>query len=715
MSSAIQKLQPSRLSNQLETLNSDVDLASLNLAKHGEASYHLLSKVTAATIKRTIEGPSTLTITARDTNRELLRSGYIGKGLDCEIDGLWFRLWSWSKTGNDLQLTFIDREVAVLKEWPPTSLGAKMYRVWPASKYGTLTRFRFAEQLIRDVAHILPIRFVCPALGDQGIIEGDDPATKAANKGHGFPTNPDITVKNKKADRTQIANLQTVLDTGDSMGARRKVLIAAVAVVTQESNARASATNGVHVGLFQQDPNQGWPATRNPEIDAAAFFNSAIGDDRKNPNLAIEDLADDVQVSGHPELYKQWVDEATATVDLYLGNTDSTLPPSALVPTNAPDPTRGQFMRGRLETPSAAARKHRQGVVIVPTTQGNKQIIREDNWACLSRLASEIGYRCFCVSGTVYLIDDYRLFHQRVGMTLSSASDGIDSIDADFSQSLVNAKLTVACRVGRWQVPPGGVAAVEDMGPASGRWLASTIERSLFTKAATVTLQKPLESIPESAAPEHGAGASSGTQVLTDPPKTPGAAGSAPLKPTADTEGAQRVQIAQQLLKQHGIGWFDDNGRGLVQIQKVARGEKLDGAQGPVDLDTRTMRLVLWLIQAGYLIGTYAWCEDHSDDGPNGHAGGKAVDISSINGTAINQFTARDLTITVDKLIHTAPADLLPRQLISGGYGNKYDPEIASYCIPNAATFDYVDSTGHNVLREEHTNHIHVGYGSGGS
>jgi cell wall-associated NlpC family hydrolase len=509
---ASQKLQSSKLSDQLETLNSDVDLASLNLAVQGRASFQLLERVTQATIERTTQGASTLTITCRDYDRALVQSGYLGVGLDCEIDGLWFRLWGWSKSGDDLTLTFIDREVAVLKQWPPVSEGVKMYRVWPASKFGAKTRFYFAKQLIADVASILPIRFVCPAIGET--VPVATAADQAANKAHGIPENNTVTVKGKKASAVQLANLEAVLETGDGLGANRDEMIAAVAVVTQESDALTSATNGPHVGLFQQDPADGWPATRDPATDATAFFQKAIDLYKFEPSAAAWVLAEAVQHSGDPTAYQQWISEATNTVANYLGDADPDDVASAIQAANAADPESGQFMRGRLDSPSAAARKHKE-VVLVATAQGNKVVVREDNWACLTRLAQEIGYRCFCVSGTVYFIDDYTLFHQRVAMTLDEATVGVDSIDPNFVQGKENQTVTVSCRAERWACPPGAVAAIENLGPASGRWLCTDIQRSLFDPAATITLSKPVASIPESDAPEHGSGATSGTQIYT--------------------------------------------------------------------------------------------------------------------------------------------------------------------------------------------------------
>ena len=104
------------------------------------------------------------------------------------------------------------------------------------------------------------------------------------------------------------------------------------------------------------------------------------------------------------------------------------------------------------------------------------------------------------------------------------------------------------------------------------------------------------------------------------------------------------IPAAQQLLVAHNLGkWRDDNGAGLAQIQATANGQRVSSKNSSVGscfLDQRIIQIVLWLIGQGYTIGTYAWCSDHHDDGPNGHAGGKAVDISSINGIAINSSNA---------------------------------------------------------------------------
>lgn len=580
---ASSKLQQSRLSDQLETLNTDIDLSSLNLGDAGKASFPLLESIVSADIARTIEGASTLTIVANDRDRTLLQSGYLGDKLDVNVDGLWFRMTSISKSGNQITLIFEDREVALLRTYPKQG-DPHTYLLILAAKYGLRTRFKFAERLIADVKET-QIRFVCPGLTEAALFTGDPASDTALNRGHGFPTAAPITVKGKTATANQRANIETVLQTGDAMGASTKVLIAAVAVVTQESTARTSATNGDHVGLFQQSAAAGWPATRDPEADATAFFEAAIGEDHKIPGSSIADLAEGVQISGEPALYAQWVDEARQTVELYLGGT-LTLPS-----TTALDPNKGQFTRGTLESLTAALRKHK---TIVKGPGGNKVAVREDDWTCLQRLASEIGWRCFCVSGTIYFTSDEHLFLSKVMMTLSEESDGVDAIDFDYTQRTRNAQVTVTCRADRWQAPPGTVVSIEDMGPASGRWLVTAIGRSLFNPATTITLKKPQPTLPESAAPEHGAGQGSGVTTLGAPGQaSTGESGKQyrvggtlvqPI-PMGFATGESAIHQTEGLPGYPAIDFFAKAGSPVVAPEngKIVRFSGHDPAQGPTE------------------------------------------------------------------------------------------------------------------------------------
>jgi hypothetical protein len=91
-----------------------------------------------------------------------------------------------------------------------------------------------------------------------------------------------------------------------------------------------------------------------------------------------------------------------------------------------------------------------------------------------------------------------------------------------------------------------------------------------------------------------------------------------------------------------------------------------------------------------------------STTGAHGHAGGLAVDISTIDGHPVNNSSARAVVIQVDEQLRNAGA-LRPRQLITGGVGNKIDQTIEALTIPDPAFY------GPKTM-QDHTNHIHVGY-----
>jgi hypothetical protein len=162
---------------------------------------------------------------------------------------------------------------------------------------------------------------------------------------------------------------------------------------------------------------------------------------------------------------------------------------------------------------------------------------------------------------------------------------------------------------------------------------------------------------------------------------------------------------AKRLLKFHEQGKYrSDNPGDLVDIRATAAGHAVRSQNGQlVHVDERVMRVLLHLIDQGHTIGTFAICSDHHDDGPHGHAGGMAVDVSSIDGHSIASSSARNLVLAVDKALHKA-ADLTPRQLISGGVGNVRDAEISALSIPAA------DSFFGTPTMLDHCNHIHVGY-----
>lgn len=165
-------------------------------------------------------------------------------------------------------------------------------------------------------------------------------------------------------------------------------------------------------------------------------------------------------------------------------------------------------------------------------------------------------------------------------------------------------------------------------------------------------------------------------------------------------------EAAIKLLQYHKDGkYHDDSGSCLAQIQATANGKPVWSPGGYwVYLDRRILDGVLWLLEHGSEVGTFAICSDHAFDSRLGHAGGHAIDISSFSGVSVAAANSRAQTLKVAILLHNAPGALHPWQLICGGYGNHRDAEISALSIPAADSF-YGPAT-----MQQHTNHVHLGY-----
>lgn len=172
------------------------------------------------------------------------------------------------------------------------------------------------------------------------------------------------------------------------------------------------------------------------------------------------------------------------------------------------------------------------------------------------------------------------------------------------------------------------------------------------------------------------------------PPAVPGTAASA----------------ANRLLQLNMEGKYrDDRGTELTQIQATAIGRPVTNAAGQeIHIHAKVMQVLVWLIDVqGFKIGTYALCSDHHFDSENGHAGGRSVDVSSINGVAVTSPSVEADLLRMLRALQSGP--FRPWQLISGGYANREVSTCKALCIPSSAFY------GEPTL-SEHTNHVHVGF-----
>jgi hypothetical protein len=737
----LSQLTPQAL--QREGMGTDVDMNKFVQYLSSQVRVDLVERVIDATFSRSIDASTALVVTVNDYDRTLLTSGLLSNKLDVELDGLWFRLRSVDKNGDELVLTFEDREIAVLRT----------YSKWKKARRSKVTRAEFILNLIREVKEftipvVIPeLTIVQPMESYTGDLIGFDTIinkTKGVNitpgnsqypnllPGNPLWKDPSLTVKGSKITQDQRTNANIILAVGEhfrkTQNVRRKVFVCAIMCAIQENDLQSNISStgtqdSTSAGLFQMLNDKGTVDQRtDPEFAATWYFNTAIPIDRDNPNLSFNDLCWHVEGPAvfNRGKYGQWQNEADKIVSDYgitggVNDTNQTAangsnvvdPP---IPSgNGSNTTTGSKKKKTAATASGDYYFWRGDFYDI----GNRKYRKPENsWSCIQRLAKEVNWRAFFVSGTFYYLSEDDMLSQQPMMILNEFADGITEVDGSYDNNAKTATLTIQARVGRWSVPPGSVIVAKNMGPWNGRWIVSQYDRSLFDLNATITCTKIMPALPEplpggqqyegapswpNAQPNYGAGAG---QILPNAPGIP--------------EG-DRVKLAQTLLQMYkNKKWTDDNGGGLSQIQITAKGQQILNPGGtPVWLDPKTMQAVLYLISIGYQVGTYAWCTDHSsNDGMTGHWGGHAVDIDRLNGNYVNTDAAGSDTVTVDRIFnsqtingYTLPTVLKPRQLISGGFGGHADTTCRSLTIPQPAVGYYGETT-----MSEHENHIHVGY-----
>src|SRR5215831_11992253 len=431
---AREKLSPSVLrETQLELMGDDIDLTKLYLKLTTNATgFNIVEATTDVQIHRTIDGASSITVIVEDRDNALLNSGRLSSRNDIEIDGLFFRLASVSKSGQELTLTFEDREVALLRTY------AKPIKQALATSRAKVTRAEFVLRMIKEVKET-NIRYVIPELHKQQPIDGagKQPPTQfnSNNKGFGIPKGSMVTVKgNSHMTETQRQIANDILNAG--IPHPRKLLVMAIMCGIQESNLTnlgqpspgaynflsATDPNRNPVGVFQQIKHWGWPATRDVTTDAHAFYDKLAGVVNAHPNMDYGEAIDSVQGAGTPGAYSNWRTAAERIVTAWG------LPPNGDVAAansqwsaNATT-TDYEFYRGL--PPTSRLRKQKYG----------GKWGAENSWDCIRRLAQEVQWRAFMVSGVFYFIAEDDLFMSKPIALIDETSKGIDSIDGDYDE-----------------------------------------------------------------------------------------------------------------------------------------------------------------------------------------------------------------------------------------------------------------------------------------
>src|SRR5215471_107873 len=386
--------------------DTDLGAAVLKVADGALRSVNVVSRLTDGSVDRTMDGASTLTLMLDDHRRDLLRSGVLDRQVDLQLDGLWWRLVKVSKSGDQLTLTFEDRQVAFLREitTPRKASRSKM------------TRAEFALSIVREVKKGGGIAFVCPDLHTTQQIASATVQPAAATSttqgssslDQGIASGTALTIKGAPATPEQRSNGEAVLQVAAQLNAGPRATLALLQACIQESTMRnLNYGDADSLGILQvrSSTAAGMNIDNRDVAQCANAFltrgfwgrGGAITIAAKNPSMSTGQVAQNTQGSAYPTAYDQWKTEAQQWLNAFGGVGSS----STISTTQTVKQLPFQFMRGAPDGPDG-----------------------EDSWACLQRLASDVGWRCFMADGACYFVAETTLIKAKPKAVLTEISTG---------------------------------------------------------------------------------------------------------------------------------------------------------------------------------------------------------------------------------------------------------------------------------------------------
>lgn len=465
---------PVTVENEQELLAADVsvDKIVLDVVRSSTYDFDGTASTLDARVKETMTGAPTLILTIHDPDLRLLRSNVcwtwdkdgdrIVRPIDIEVDDRPFRLaavdWDNAASGSgvDIIFTFEHRLVAYLRRHDRPKKGNRK----------RMTLAEFISTFAREVK-AMNVRFVCKELHQKQPIEklskDDRLAVRDKNRDPGLDTSAKVEVKGKTATKAQKKTIETVLRQGEKKNVEHRGLVIAIMVITQESRAgvqRSNPSNPNVRGAFHQDASYGTVAQRNDDAHASnLFFDKLTKVLKAHPKgLSYGELADKVQISGNPDAYQNWKDEAAKTVKEFTG------------------------------TGQESTRRYVKQFNYTRGVDGK----RENSWDCSQRYAQLVNFRSFVTGKATWIYESEPvLFKSRARMRISRAHPAVISIGGNADTGKEVQTLTVRARIVRWTAPPGSVVIVEGEGLGDDRWLVEEIERSLYSPEADIILRKP--------------------------------------------------------------------------------------------------------------------------------------------------------------------------------------------------------------------------------
>lgn len=304
------------------------------------------------------------------------------------------------------------------------------------------------------------------------LVRKDAPAERSNTgetaKGFG---DQDVKVKGKRANASQRRVIDEVLTQADQDRASRRVMIAAIMTITQESRAgeEAVSVSGEHLGPFHQD--KGWGSEEDRKDPAGATHNflitgpsawKKVNGGVKNAPGNLAEAIEKVQHSGVPQGYGQWEREAENTVDAWLAS-DS----------------HGE---------ASYTKKYE-------FTRGDRQGSRENSWDAMARLVGEVGAYRWAAFNTLFAASGDELRQQAASLTIRGDEPWLLKEPAwTWANNRAITEVTLEVLADRWSVTPGGcVVCHADLGATvAGRYMVWHIDgESLDSPVQTVVLRRP--------------------------------------------------------------------------------------------------------------------------------------------------------------------------------------------------------------------------------
>lgn len=160
--------------------------------------------------------------------------------------------------------------------------------------------------------------------------------------------------------------------------------------------------------------------------------------------------------------------------------------------------------------PAEARTVERTKVEIARGNPGNDSE-KQDTWAALGANADDRGWRRYVLNkDTIAYVPETYLASQPAAYRFTEHTNGVDYIDFDFDIGKPVATVKMKVRAARWAVPVGTCVEIYDLGLANGKWIVTSLSRSVFSLSMDVTLTRARPTLPEPAPPpapsaaEHG-------------------------------------------------------------------------------------------------------------------------------------------------------------------------------------------------------------------